>query len=69
MEFSRPVDWSGYPFPSSGGSSQPRDQTQVSRIAGGFFSSWATKGNPYTFPYEAKAYEALALEAKTNDRL
>ena len=24
------------------GSSQPRDQTQVSRIAGGFFTSWAT---------------------------
>ena len=29
-------------FPSSQGSSQPRDWTQVSRIAGGFFSSWAT---------------------------
>ena len=25
------------------GSSQPRDQTQVSYIAGGFFTSWATK--------------------------
>ena len=24
-------------------SSQPRDQTQVSRIAGGFFASWATR--------------------------
>ena len=29
-------------FPSSRGSSQPRDQTQVSHIAGGFFTSWAT---------------------------
>ena len=29
-------------MPSSRGSSQPRDQTQVSRIAGGFFTSWAT---------------------------
>ena len=29
-------------FPSSRGSSQPRDQTQVSRIAGGFFISWVT---------------------------
>ena len=28
---------------SSRGSSQPRDQTQVSRIAGGFFTSWATE--------------------------
>ena len=30
-------------FPLSRGSSQPRDQTQVSRIAGGFFTSWATR--------------------------
>ena len=29
-------------FPFSRGSSQPRDQTQVSRIAGRFFTSWAT---------------------------
>ena len=28
-------------FPFSRGSSQPRDQTQVSCIAGGFFTSWA----------------------------
>ena len=30
-------------IPSSRGSSQPRDQTQVSRIAGGFFTIWATR--------------------------
>ena len=30
-------------MPSSRGSSQPRDWTQVSRIAGGFFTSWATR--------------------------
>ena len=30
-------------FPFSRGSSQPRDQTQVSRIAGRFFISWATR--------------------------
>ena len=30
-------------FPSSRGSSQPRNQTQVSHIAGGFFNSWATR--------------------------
>ena len=29
-------------FPLSRGSSQPRDQTQVSHIAGRFFTSWAT---------------------------
>ena len=30
-------------FPYSRGSSQPRGQTQVSHIAGGFFTSWATR--------------------------
>ena len=30
-------------FPFSRGSSQPRDQTQVSPIAGRFFTSWATR--------------------------
>ena len=30
-------------FPVSRGSSQLRDQTQVSRIAGGFFTSWPTR--------------------------
>ena len=30
-------------FPSSRGSSKPRDQTQVSWIAAEFFTSWATK--------------------------
>ena len=30
-------------FPFSRGSSQPRDQNQVSHIAGGFFISWATR--------------------------
>ena len=33
--------WVAFPF--SRGSSQPRDQTQVSRIAGRFFTSWATR--------------------------
>ena len=28
---------------SSRGSSQPRDRTQISRIAGGFFTTWATR--------------------------
>ena len=30
-------------MPSSRGSAQPRDQTQVSCIAGGFFTIWATR--------------------------
>ena len=36
----RILEWVAFPF--SRGSSQPRDQTQVSRIAGGFFTSRAT---------------------------
>ena len=36
-------EWIAIPF--SRGSSQPRDRTQVSRIAGGFFTVWAT-GKP-----------------------
>ena len=34
------VEWVAFPF--SMGSSQFRDQTQVSRTVGGFFTSWAT---------------------------
>ena len=30
-------------FPFSRGSSQPRDRTQVSHIAGGFFTNWASR--------------------------
>ena len=33
----RILEWVAFPF--SRGSSQPRDQTQVSRIAGGYFTS------------------------------
>ena len=33
------LEWVAVPF--SRESSQPRDQTQVSRIAGGFLTSWA----------------------------
>ena len=40
------LEWVALPF--SSGSSQPRDQTQVSRIAGGFFASWATREAPVT---------------------
>ena len=36
----RILEWVAFPF--SRGSSQPRDRTQVSHIADGFFTSWAT---------------------------
>ena len=37
----RILEWVDFPF--SRGSSQPRDRTQVSCIAGRFFTSWATR--------------------------
>ena len=37
----RILEWVSFPF--SRGSSQPRDQTQVSHIAGRFFTIWATR--------------------------
>ena len=37
----RILEWVAFPF--SRGSSQPRDQTQVSSIASGFFTNWATR--------------------------
>ena len=37
----RTLEWVAFPF--SRGSSQLRDGTQVSRIAGSFFTSWATR--------------------------
>ena len=39
----RTLEWVAFPF--SRGSSQPGDQTQVSCIAGTFFTSWACKYN------------------------
>ena len=42
MEFSSQNTGMGS-FSFARGSSQPRDQTQVSRIAGGFFTNWATR--------------------------
>ena len=43
MKFSRAriLEWVALPL--SRGSSQPRDRTQVFHIAGGFFTSWATR--------------------------
>ena len=38
-------EWVAIPF--SRGSSQPRDCTQVSRLAGGFFTSWGTREAPH----------------------
>ena len=40
----RILEWVAYPF--SSGSSQPRNWTGISWIAGGFFTSWATRKAP-----------------------
>ena len=37
----RILEWVAFPF--SRGSSQPRDRTHVSWMAGGFFTNWATR--------------------------
>ena len=37
--------WRAYPF--SSGSSQPKNWTRVSCIAGGFFTSWTTRETPF----------------------
>ena len=41
MEFSRQEYWSGLPLPFPG--DRPRDQTQISCIAGRVFTIWATR--------------------------
>ena len=52
----RILEWVAFPF--SRGSSPPRNWTQVSHIAGGFFTSWATREaqeywSRYPFPSPA----------------
>ena len=50
--WARKLEWVA--FLLSRGPSQPRDRTQVSRIAGRFFTSWATR--------EAQEFQARILE-------
>ena len=42
----RTLEWAAFLF--SRGSSQPRDWTQVSCVAGRFFTSWANQGSPWS---------------------
>ena len=48
----RILEWVAYPF--SRGYSWPRNRTRVSCIAGGFFTSWATREAPPLWQMEAK---------------
>ena len=45
----RILEWVVFPF--SRGSFQPKDQTQVSSIAGGFFTSWFTREAHFHYCY------------------
>ena len=67
----RILEWVAVPF--SRGFSQPRDQTQVSRIAGRHFNLWATKiqgkknkySSVYFIPHIAVDYEIVELISKS----
>ena len=60
----RTLEWVAFPF--SRRSSQPRDRTQISSIAGGFFTSWATsKAQEYWKPQKAKScYKYFLVSAR-----
>ena len=52
----RILEWVAFPF--SRGSSQPRNWTRVSCIAGRFFTSWANKGNPTILEWVAYPFSS-----------
>ena len=49
----RVLEWVAYPF--SSGCSRPRNQTRVSYIAGGFFTSWGTRESWYDHKSSSKS--------------
>ena len=69
MGFSRHEYWSGLPFPSPGGSSQPRDQIQGSCSPGRCFNLWATRfislGSFITLDYMAQRLKHLPAMLET----
>ena len=56
----RILGWVAFPF--SRGSSQPKHRTQVSRTAGGFFTSWAT-GKPSESESRSAVSNSLCLSS------
>ena len=52
------LEWIAIPL--SRGSSQPRDRTRVSCIAGRFFASWATREAPRTYPVQFSSVQSLS---------
>ena len=61
------LEWVAFPF--SRGSSQPGDRTQVSRIAGGFFTSWATREAQNTGVGSLSLLQQIFLTQKSNQGL
>ena len=58
------LEWVAFPF--SRGSSWPRDQTQVSRIAGRFFTNWATR-EAFSLPKDVSIHRCpLYFKAATD---
>ena len=55
----RILDWVAIPF--SRRSSQPRDETQVSCIAGRFFTIWAIREAPYMFTRSESESRSVCL--------
>ena len=50
----RLLEWIAFPFYRR--SSQPKDQTQVSHIAGGFFTSWATRESSWVQSFQHRNF-------------
>ena len=69
MAFSRILEWVDCPF--SSGSSWPRNGTGASCIAGGFFSSWATREAPQHLarPHSSHASDHPASEGRMEPAL
>ena len=61
------LEWAAFPF--SRGSSQPRDQTLVSRIEGGFFTSWATRKPKNTWSGSLSLLQGIFPTQESNQGL
>ena len=62
----RILEWPAFPF--SRGSFQPRDQTQVSCIAGKFFTSW-TQGKPRILEWIAYPFSSGSSQPRNQTRV
>ena len=63
----RILEWVAKPF--SRGSSQPRDRTQISHIAGGFFAILATQGSPRVLEWVAYPFSRETSQPRNQTRV